>query len=639
MKKATFKIVILGVIILLVVSVSAASFVFLNKKTTTSEKPQKVRDLSALGIKLISIEYNFSEPIINEVESYSYVYVDEADFYSISTGRPVVPVKLSTYEFPLGTKIIDVNYEYSKPETMILPKTLSFGACSTSAIEDETIYKGSEMYPSSIVSYHTGGGLSDGEHKTFLTVRVYPITYNPLKNEIGFIQNVKVNINYKEPEKPLLDDKNEYELLIITPSEFERALQPLVKHKNKFGVTIKLVTLKEIYDKESNGRDEQEKIKYFIKNEIETSGIKYVLLVGGIKGQTSKWNMPVRYSHVLISPGKQEIPEPAFLSDLYYADIYDGEGNFSSWDTNNNNIFAEWTQDQTDKMDLYPDVYLGRLACRNKFEVKTMVNKIINYEKNKADESWFKKIIMVSGDHWKDPDHINEGALMMEEASKIMSDFTPVKLITTEKNKILVRNVNKALNSGAGFAYFCGHGSPTAWGIHYPPDASGWAPTLTKSKLISFYYPAYMNFLRNKNKLPITIVGGCNNAQFDISMAKTLKAGKIPMTTNCWAWKLTCKRGGGSIATIANTGLGTHAMSDSDKNSVNDYLEILDGWMELRFLELYGQEHRDVLGENHGQTITEYLHRFFGNNDEMDTKMVQQWQLFGDPSLKIGGYS
>jgi len=506
---------------------------------------------------------------------------------------------------------------------MILSKKLSFGACSTTATENDTIYKESQMYPSNIIYYHTGGGLSNNEHKTFLTVRVYPIIYNPLKNEIGFIRNVKVNINYKEPEKPLLKDKNGYDLLIITPSEFQRTLQPLVKHKNKVGVPTKLVTLKEIYAKESKGRDEQEKIKYFIKDEIENSGIKYVLLVGGMKGQTSKWNMPVRYSHVLIAPGKQEIPEPAFLSDLYYADIYDSEGNFSSWDTNNNGIFAEWNGNRIDKMDLYPDVYLGRLACRNRFEVKTVVNKIINYEKNKADESWFKKIIMVSGDHWNDPDHINEGALMMEEAAKIMPDFTPVKLITSEKSKILIRDINKAFNMGAGFAYFCGHGSPTAWGIHYPPNAEGWAPTLTKSKL-PFYYPIYMNFLRNKNKLPITIVGGCNNAQFDIK-------------SSCWAWKLTCKRGGGSIATIANTGLGTHAMGDSDKNSINDYLEILDGWMELRFLELYGKEHKDILGENHGQTITEYLHRFLGNNDEMDTKMVQQWQLFGDPSLKIGG--
>jgi len=92
------------------------------------------------------------------------------------------------------------------------------------------------------------------------------------------------------------------------------------------------------------------------------------------------------------------------------------------------------------------------------------------------------------------------------------------------------------------------------------------------------------------------------------------------------------------IATIANSGLGTHGRDDNDYNDIIDYQEVLDGWMELRFLELYGMENQQMLGDNMGQTITEYLNRFYGNNDKMDTKMVQQWILFGDPSLKIGGY-
>jgi hypothetical protein len=53
---------------------------------------------------------------------------------------------------------------------------------------------------------------------------------------------------------------------------------------------------------------------------------------------------------------------------------------------------------------------------------------------------------------------------------------------------------------------------------------------------------------------------------------------------------------------------------------------------------LYGEEQKDDLGENHGETLTGYLHRFLGNEEKMDVKMVQQWELFGDPSLKIGGY-
>ena len=105
----------------------------------------------------------------------------------------------------------------------------------------------------------------------------------------------------------------------------------------------------------------------------------------------------------------------------------------------------------------------------------------------------------------------------------------------------------------------------------------------------------------------------------------------------CWAWQLTSKPSGGAIATVANTGLGTHGREDTNNNKIPDYLEVLDGWLELRFFYKYGRQQSVFLGQNHGDIISEYLHRFLGNEDKMDVKMAQQWALLGDPSLKIGG--
>jgi hypothetical protein len=375
-----------------------------------------------------------------------------------------------------------------------------------------------------------------------------------------------------------------------------------------------------------------------IKHEIEHAGIDYVLLVGGVDGQSTQWTLPVRYSHVLIRPGTQEIIEPSFISDLYYADIYDSTGNFSRWNSNYNEIFAEYDDMLIDDMDLYPDVILGRLPCRNKHEVATIVDKIITYETETKGSDWFNNILLVSGDHWADEAHINEGVLIMENASEIMDDFTPIEVFATEDDIMLARDIRKAVNQGAGFAYFCGHGGISAWGIHYPPDATGWAPSLTRLGMISFYKNIYMSRLRNGNKLPVTLVGGCNNGQYDVSFFGMLQKGRLTLSPHCWAWHLAIQKKGGSIATIANTGLGTHAMDDNDHNDVNDYLEIYDGWLELQFLKLYQDEHIDILGNTQQEAIKTYLHRFLGAGDEMDIKMVQQWQLFGDPTLKIGGY-
>ena len=205
------------------------------------------------------------------------------------------------------------------------------------------------------------------------------------------------------------------------------------------------------------------------------------------------------------------------------------------------------------------------------------------------------------------------------------------------------------MDPGAGFAYFCGHGSPSSWNTHYPPNGTEWC---------TGYGVGDIPYMKNGYKLPVAIVGGCHNAQFNTTMMSILtgllteglqyfstEPGNIghfwyrEWVPNCWAWWLTSKVGGGSIATIANTGLGTHGDGDWDNNSIADYIEILDGWLELRVLELFAMENVEILGENHGEALTGYIHRFYGNFDKMDTKMVQQWELMGDPSLKIGGYN
>ena len=111
-----------------------------------------------------------------------------------------------------------------------------------------------------------------------------------------------------------------------------------------------------------------------------------MLLIGGKKRQSpfDDYWVPVRYSHLSrgYDYGTTYIREGKFLSDLYFADIYDQNGNFSSWDDNNNGVFGEWPENgiAIDRPDLHPDVYLGRLPCRNVDEVRDVVRKIISYE-------------------------------------------------------------------------------------------------------------------------------------------------------------------------------------------------------------------------------------------------------------------
>jgi len=598
--------------------------------------------------------YYFSTPEITEENGQFYVRVNGTNMNILSEGKPVLPINISTFTFSINDHILDVFAIPGTIETIplntSLSQSLSYGIDSLSPrlqnknMEDLGIII--SPYPDDWSTYHTGRGIYQGEDQVSLSLRVHPVRYLNDTQELEYTTSITVVIFYETASESDDEMPSIYDLLLITPSYFESALQPLVDHKNMNNMRTRMVTLDEVYDQMYwHGRDDAEKIKYFIKQAIEEWGIRHVLLVGGMKGQTFDWHLPVRYSRV-VPWDDQEYAEPQFISDLYYADIYDSDGSFSSWDPNDNDVFAEWIGSTKEIIDYYPDVYLGRLACRNLREVRIMVNKIISYESAVDNTDWFNNYVIVAGDSYPDESGFNEGELIGEKSVELMPDFTPVPVYASEQD-INRQTVNDAMNPGAGFAYFCGHGSPRGWNTHYPPDGNNWT---------TGYDIEDMVFLRNKEKLPVTVVGGCHNAQFNVTFANFIKGiltqrlGYFSMqqpfgaywynewVPNSWAWMLTSKQGGGAIATIANTGLGTHGENDMDNNGIADYLEVLDGWLELRFLEKYGIDHQTNLGMNHGDSLTEYLIRFLGNDDKMDVKMVQQWALLGDPSLEIGGY-
>ena len=59
------------------------------------------------------------------------------------------------------------------------------------------------------------------------------------------------------------------------------------------------------------------------------------------------WHLPVRYTNLFDNPkfpltAESTLHDPGVISDLYYADIYEAGGNFSSWDPNGDGVFAAW---------------------------------------------------------------------------------------------------------------------------------------------------------------------------------------------------------------------------------------------------------------------------------------------------------
>jgi hypothetical protein len=438
-----------------------------------------------------------------------------------------------------------------------------------------------------------------------------------------------------------------YDLLIIAPRKYADALQPLITHKNTVGIKTRLVTLSEVYHQMFfYGRDKAEKIKYFIKTAKEEWGITYVLLVGDFK------TIPIRY--VYNADNNTGWNEPYFISELYYADLYDKNHNFSSWDFSNNGLYGEWYGEtaKDPNIDLYPDVFVGRLACINEAEVRVMVRKIITYETTAYGADWFHRFVCIAGDTY--PESLNpnwtgyEGEVNTLNAIENMSGFDPITLWTSDGSFTGPKDVIREVNKGCGFLLFEGHANAFEWSTHPPNEAHTWINGLNT---------VTMDFLRNKRMLPVCVVGGCHNNEFDVTPWNILKGlkeeglryfaskiffgsfWKFTWIRECWGWKLTRISQGGAIATLGCTGLG---MSKEDKQSFSgagDYLE-------PTFFHEYGVNGTTILGKVWGNTISDYLNHYpidwqtpATKDSAIDAKTVQQWALFGDPSLKIGGYS
>jgi hypothetical protein len=627
-------------------------------------------------LQIQSVSLEFEEPSLLDDGSYLHVTMPGATGCVYQPGKPVLPMYTTTLQLPFGSTIHDLTIQYDEMKTIHLQKKITLAPYpyieGTSRTQSEAIPENEgddtgDFYPQEVLSYSTGAGLNqDNEHVTFVTIRVHPTQYNAPADSLRYFHRCQLFINYKRPLITPFSAITENDLVIITPMVFASALERLADHKNTLGIRTKVVTLGDIYYN-YKGYDQPEQIKYFIKNAVEEWGTTYVLLIGGLKSHlvgkprdnintgTRDWYLPVRYTNLVDSETQYD---PGFISDLYYADLYDGTGSFCNWDSNGDGTYGAWKNNemqsplanQIDQIDFYPDVCIGRLPCRNIAEVNSMINKIIAYEATPADPAWFKKMVVVGGDPYDDQGtQYIEGELIGQKAVSYMPEFEPRKLFASNRGIAPeltpeTQNIVREINEGCGFLFFDGHGGPSWWNTYWPGDFNA----MIKNGGLTIY-DFYQ--LKNYGKLPVCIIGGCHDNLFNISMLMSLFDFKnrhfmwssgVP-TPECFGWSLTVKPKGGAIATIGNTALGLEAggeVGDLNGDGINepDCVEALCGYLESQFFKGYGTIHLDMLGENWCYAIGQYLNIYPGMNNISDAKVIEQWVLFGDPSLKIGGY-
>ncbi len=348
-----------------------------------------------------------------------------------------------------------------------------------------------------------------------------------------------------------------------------------------------------------------------------------MLLVGDIK------KVPIRQTF-----GTQW--EDALLSDQYYADIYNANGDFCTWDKNGNNRFGETTHqgNDLDGVDLYADVNVGRLACTDVTEVTTVVNKIITYEQQAASQTWFNRIVLAGGDTFPlakgAPPFVYEGEITNTKVAQTLPDFAQT-FLWTSKHNLHWWTFNREINKGAGFVSYAGHGFEHGWGT-FRPNAVTNTPVM--------YYIPFLKGLHNRDKLPIIFWDACLTAKLDFNvtslqnyypkvaslLVKLFKLSDDPSVNyECFAWDFLAMQNGGAIGAIGAT---RSAYTWVDADGVYGGA----GYLDVHFFSSYHE------GVTAGQMLTGAQNEYIQGVGK-DYFTIEEFMLLGDPSLMVGGYA
>ena len=352
---------------------------------------------ATLNAQVIEKTYYFDNYKIAQTGSYETINFNNT-LLTGKTGEPALPYHSMSLLLPPGE--IAESIEMIGEDEITIPG--NFTICpqqyvrpiseqsNDEFVKNELIYSMTSAYPSSqtgelITQYMNGYSIA---LSTFTPLKYYPasgkasfykkitirihtqkdtkainvranLTANNevLKRVKGFVQNPDIVNIY--PKK--ISNNDDYQLLIISPTQFEDELFSLIDLYRRRGLNTKIISTDSIYAA-SSGQDSPEKIRNFIIQEYQNYNIECVLLGGDVE------HIPYRgfYCHVQSSTVYEDDNIPA---DLYYSAL-DG-----TWNNNSNNLWGEIGED-----DLLPEISIGRIPASNSSELNYLINKIISYQ-------------------------------------------------------------------------------------------------------------------------------------------------------------------------------------------------------------------------------------------------------------------
>jgi hypothetical protein len=455
------------------------------------------KSIVTAGDQSIIINYSISElnveNIINEYGTFYRVSIPGHN-NTVTIGRPELPVYSRLITLPEGSeysyKISQVRFTRIHPSNkkidgILFPaqegETKAVQRRKPEFVMDKKIYAAQKIISSDTVTITP---LGKARHTSLANLSISPARYNPRTNSLEVITSMKIEITFSasttigskslipgsaafnqtldkgtlnyNPEDvvPGYSDKP-VKMIILTDTAFKKQLKPFIEWKTQKGFDLRV-----LYKGSGLAGNNYTEIKDTLSK---------------IYNALSQNDTPPEY--LLIIGDVTRIPYygTGNITDMYYGE-FDGDG------------------------DYMPEMYIGRLPVADTTELKSVLSKIIQYEKFEfADSnSFYSQALVTSGNDAGYANTMN-GQVRYAISNYINSSgklneshfFYPESTNSTVEDSI-----KQLINKGLGFINFTGHG-----------EAEGWLDPTIKSE--------HVPLLRNLNMYPFIISNACRTAQFN----------------------------------------------------------------------------------------------------------------------------
>jgi len=526
---------------------------------------------SVSGVLQGEIELNVScdSPRISPYRDYVRVELD--GFYSlVDPGNPELPFKTLDVLLPPNTDINTIAIQISRDESHemnitgeVVPSpplacngTVEWGVGKEiSNGKNLLVYGRDEYYPYRIIEVSE---VSRRGVYVFARIRYNPIQYNPLKGRLRIHREVTFKVTYtltsqqkaavrntimeniaekqfvnwntaKEWYSQTLPASNsQYDYIIVTTNAIKAGSSELNNYVNYLqnirGFKVKVIT--ETDYGLAEGQQRAVNIRNWLKNNYQTMGIQYVLLIGNpdpddpSDPNDSYGDVPMMMCWPRHGAGSYE-ESP---TDYFYADLT------GDWDTDGDGYYGEYGNDTG--VDFTPEVYVGRIPVYNNdyATLDAILRKMMSYVFSGTD--WRHRIMLPmaisnyanednSGWQRTDgrelPKYVVENILPPDWSHYVLYEregLDPVPATAPYYSAPLTRNnvVNEWKN-GYGVVFWWGHGNYLgAYRKYWSFDDGDNIPESGEMNWEPFF-SSYDTLELNDSKPSFTFQCSCNNGE------------------------------------------------------------------------------------------------------------------------------